>query len=97
MAGHSTLSQNHFMSAASGVDIYGPQNTDSNSPPYGAKWKGCVVLAEAVFSIFTDSNTAAPSTGIVATTFPVGSVITASGVVTNFTLSSGTVMMIRGA
>ena len=95
MAGHSTLSQNHFMSAASGVDIF--EDTDSHSPSNGIKWKGCVCLSETVFAVFTDSNTTTPSTGVVGATLPVGTVVTACGIISNFTLTSGSVEMIRGA
>ena len=81
------------MSASAGMDIV--TGTSANTPSDGIHWKGFVVLIEATLTVFTDDGDT-PSTGVVSTILPVGSVVTAQGHITTFTMSAGTVAMIRG-
>ena len=85
---HSSTGMDQFMSAAAGVDII--TGTAANTPAAGVHWKGFVVLIEATLTVFTDDGDT-PSTVL-----PVGSVVTAQGHITTFTMSGGTVEMIRG-
>ena len=58
-------------------------------------WKYCVCLAETIISAIVDDGSPA-STNLTTWTYAAGTLLSANGLFTSITLTSGTVAMVRG-
>lgn len=91
----SQTSTNFITGAVAGVDIISGQGAALSLPENCRGWKYVVVSVEAIIASFTDSGDT-DSTGIVGTTLSAGTLISANGLFTAVTLTSGTIVAIRG-